>query len=118
MIVVVFAFEPDPERGGRYFELAAALRPVVEQIDGFLSVERFRSLSDPNRYVSVSFWRDREAVERWKAHPAHRRAQREGIEQRLFRNFRITVAEVTSQRDLARVLEERGCTGSAERQPR
>lgn len=108
MIVVVFEFEPDPERGQRYFELAAALKPVVERIDGFLSVERFRSLSDPNRYVSVSFWRDREAVERWKAHPAHRRAQEEGIAKGLFRDFRITVAEITSQRDLARVLEERG----------
>ncbi len=111
MIVVVFEFEPDPERGERYFELAAALRPVVEGIDGFLSVERFRSLSDPKRYVSISFWRDREALERWKAHPAHRRAQREGIEKRLFRDFRITVAEIASQRDLARVLAERGGGG-------
>lgn len=114
MIVVVFEFEPDPERGQRYFELAAALRPVVESIDGFISVERFRSLTDPNRYVSVSFWRDREAVERWKAHPAHRRAQREGIEKRLFRDFRITVAEITSQRELARVLEERGLAAPGE----
>ena len=100
MIVVVFEFVPDPERGARYFELAAALRPLVERIDGFLGVERFRSLSDPERYVSVSFWRDREALERWRAHPAHREAQREGLDRGLFRDFRIPTAEVRRQRRL------------------
>ncbi len=104
MIVVVFEFVPDPERGARYFELAAALRRHVESIDGFLGVERYRGLSDPERYVSVSFWRDREALERWRAHPAHRAAQREGIEKGLFRDFRISTAEILGQRTLGDVL--------------
>ncbi len=93
MVVVVFEFVLDPEKGGRYFELARALRREVEGIDGFLSVERFRSLADEERFVSVSFWRDLEAVERWRRHLEHRRAQEEALGGGFFRDFRITVAE-------------------------
>ncbi len=104
MIVVVFEFEPDPERGARYFELAEQLREEVEKIDGFLSVERFRSLRDGRRYVSVSFWRDMEAAMRWREHLQHRRAQLEALARGLFRDFRITVAEVRRQTTLTDAL--------------
>jgi heme-degrading monooxygenase HmoA len=92
--VVVFEFALDLERGGRYFELAKALRPEVATIDGFVSVERFESLSRPGHYVSISFWRDAEAIARWRQHAEHRKAQEEAMERGLFRDFRITVAEV------------------------
>jgi len=107
VIVVVFEFEPDPERGSRYFELARALREEVARIDGFLGVERFESLQRPGRFVSLSYWRDLEAVARWKRHPAHVRAQAEGLRAGLFRDFRITVAEVRSRRTLAEVRARR-----------
>jgi len=93
VVVVVFEFVLDPERGGRYFELARALRREVEGIDGFLSVERFRSLAEEGRFVSISFWRDLEAVERWRRHLEHRAAQEEALGGGFFRDFRITVAE-------------------------
>ncbi len=93
MVVVVFEFVLDPDKGARYFELARALREEVAGIDGFLSVERFRSLADEGRFVSISFWRDLEAVARWRRHLDHRRAQEEALGGAFFRDFRITVAE-------------------------
>ena len=100
MIAVIFEVTVDPERGSRYFDLAAALREELEGADGFLSVERFSSLTSPNKYVSLSFWRDRAAVEAWYRRPNHRAAQREGREG-VFRDYRIRVAEVFRDYDLA-----------------
>ena len=71
MIVVVFEVTVKPEIGQRYFDLAAELRPELEQIDGFISVERFESLVTENKYVSLSFWRDEGAVRRWREHEEH-----------------------------------------------
>lgn len=107
MYVVVFEFELDPEKGGRYFELAQALRPEVETIEGFLSVERFESIARPGHYVSVSFWRDADAVRRWREHAEHRRAQAEAVERGLFRDFRISVAEVVRSYTLADLSQMR-----------
>lgn len=75
MIVVVFEVTVKPEVGPRYFDLAAELRPELEKIDGFLSVERFQSLVTDNKYVSLSFWRDEDAVKRWRDHAGHGLAQ-------------------------------------------
>ena len=61
MIVVIFELEPQPGAASRYFELAAALRPELERIDGFISIERFESLARPGHYLSLSVWRDEEA---------------------------------------------------------
>lgn len=107
MYVVVFEFELDPEKGDRYFELARSLRPEAERIDGFVSVERFESLTRPGHYVSVSFWRDAAAIDRWRQHVEHRRAQAEALERNLFRDFRITVAEVARSYTLAEVQAAR-----------
>ena len=71
MIAVIFEVEIDPERGERYFELAGDLRTELEQADGFLSIERFQSLTVENKYVSLSFWRDR-APELMRGKPAWR----------------------------------------------
>ncbi len=99
MYTVIFEFELDPEGGERYFELASALREEIGKLEGFLSVERFRSLQDPRRHVSISFWRDAEAIARWRRHLEHLRAQQEARERGIFRSFRITVARVERQYD-------------------
>jgi heme-degrading monooxygenase HmoA len=98
MIAVIFEFEPDPEGRARYFELAGQLRGELEGVDGFLSVERFQSVTDEGRFVSLSFWRDQAAVEAWYAHAGHRAAQDEG-RGALFRRYRIRVAEVVRDYD-------------------
>ncbi len=88
-------FEVEPVDGGtdRYFEIAQALRPPLERVDGFVSVERFESLSRPGRFLSLSFWRDERAVRAWRCHGAHRQGQQEGRDH-VFAGYRIRVAEV------------------------
>ena len=93
MIAVIFEVSPRPGRADRYFDLAADLRCELEKIDGFVSVERFESVSTPGKYVSLSFWRDEEAVRAWREHLGHREAQRRG-QQEIFADYRIRVARV------------------------
>ena len=100
MIAVLFEVVLKPERAQRYFDLAASLRAELEAIDGFISVERFQSLTIENKYLSLSFWRDREAVEAWYRHGTHGEAQTEG-RGRVFQDYRIRVAEVFRDYDLA-----------------
>lgn len=100
MIAVIFEVEPKDGRADRYFELAGQLRPELEKIDGFISVERFQSVATPGRFVSISFWRDEAAVEAWRAHLGHQAAQREGKDS-VFSGFRIRVAEVIRDYDFA-----------------
>jgi len=101
MIVVIFELTVKQETGARYFDLAGALRPRLEAIDGFISVERFESLVTANKYVSISFWRDMEAVDAWRAQPDHALAQALGKKE-IFADFRITVAETIRQYSLAK----------------
>lgn len=100
MYVVVFEVTVKPEVGHRYFDIAAELKPELEKIDGFISVERFESLVTPNKYVSLSFWRDEDAVVRWREQAAHRSAQRLGKSE-IFADFRISVAQIQRQYTLA-----------------
>ena len=100
MITVIFEVILDPEQSDRYFDLAAALRKKLETVDGFISIERFQSLADETKYVSLSFWRDREAVEAWYQVPEHKNAQDEG-RQGIFLDYRIRVAEVFRDYDMA-----------------
>lgn len=93
MIAVIFEVTPREGEAQSYFELAAALRPELEKIDGFLSVERFESVNEPGRYLSLSFWRDHEAVAAWHDHDEHRLAQDRG-KREIFERYRIRVAEV------------------------
>lgn len=88
-------FEVWPKAGSRdtYLDIAAALRPELEKIDGFISVERFTSLTDEGKILSLSFWRDEEAVKRWREHAKHQAAQGRGRYE-LFANYRLRVAEV------------------------
>ena len=92
MIVVVFEVMAKAGKAEAYFDLAAALRPELEQVDGFISVERFESLTTPRKYVSLSFWRDADAVAAWRGTANHAAAHRRGKSE-IFEDFRITVAE-------------------------
>lgn len=93
MIAVIFEVRPAPGRMARYLDLAAALRDELGRTDGFLSVERFQSLAEPERLLSLSFFRDEEAVRRWRNTAAHRATQtlgRGGV----FADYRLRVASV------------------------
>ncbi|QBE62961.1 antibiotic biosynthesis monooxygenase family protein [Pseudoduganella lutea] len=93
MIAVIFEVMPHP--GGRqaYLDHAAALRPLLEDIDGFLSIERFQSLADPGKLLSLSFFRDEAALAQWRTLEAHRAAQQAGREV-LFADYRLRIAGV------------------------
>ena len=93
MIAVIFEVEPAAGRRQEYLDLAAQLRPELEKICGFLSVERFQSLADPGRMLSLSFFRDEAAVQAWRNLPAHRATQRMGREG-IFAGYRLRIASV------------------------
>lgn len=93
MIAVIFQVTIKEGRAPDYFDLAAELRPEVEKIDGFISIERFESVATPGKFVSLSFWRDEQAVDEWRAHAGHGIAQAKGKNE-VFEDFRISVAEI------------------------
>ena len=93
MIAVIFEVEPAVGQRARYLDHAAELRSELEQIDGFVSVERFESLTTPGKMLSLSVWRDEEAVRAWRNHAGHRRIQRIG-RSGLFAAYRLRVAAV------------------------
>lgn len=93
MIAVIFEFRADPAQRTTYLELARAMSQLVEDADGFLGIERFQSLEDEHRVLSLSFWRDEEAVAAWRNTVAHREAQAKG-RAGIFRDYRLRVAYV------------------------
>ncbi len=93
MIAVIFEVWPDKDHRQDYFDIAASLKPELEKIEGFISVERFSSLTEEGKILSLSFWRDEESVKRWRTHLNHRAAQREG-RGGVFRDYRLRVASV------------------------
>ncbi|MFN0043242.1 MAG: antibiotic biosynthesis monooxygenase family protein [Alphaproteobacteria bacterium] len=93
MIVVVFEVVPKPGRAADYLALAGELRAELETIDGFVSVERFESLTTKGKFVSISTWRDEGAVKVWRERARHREAQEVGKAE-IFADYRIRVAHV------------------------
>lgn len=93
MIAVIFEVLPSAEGRAEYLATAARLRAQLEQIDGFISVERFESLSQPGKLLSLSFWRDEAAVARWRGLPEHRLPQSAG-RAGVFADYRLRVAQV------------------------
>ncbi|MCR4266390.1 antibiotic biosynthesis monooxygenase [Nitratireductor sp. ZSWI3] len=93
MIAVIFEVEPAAGKRDAYLGIAADLRPLLAGIDGFISIERFQSLNDPNRILSLSFWRDEEAVKAWRNTQEHRAAQRAG-RGGIFAGYRLRIAHV------------------------
>lgn len=100
MIAVIFEVEPQPGRAADYFDIAATLKPRLEAMDGFVSVERFESLSTPGKYLSLSFWRDEAAVACWRNLDVHREAQAAG-RGGIFAGYRLRVAAVLRDYGLA-----------------
>lgn len=103
MVVVIFEVWPSAGRDGEYFDLAARLKPELEKIDGFISVERFQSLTDKRKILSLSFWRDEEAVRAWRNTHGHRAAQGRG-RGGVFADYHLRIASVI--RDYG--MKERG----------
>ena len=93
MIAVIFEVQPHQARKNQYLELAAELRPLLEQIDGFISIERFESLSIPGKLLSLSFWRDEQAVKSWRNLEQHRNTQTLGRNE-VFQDYRLRIAGV------------------------
>lgn len=93
MIAVIFEVEPAEGKRDAYLGIAANLRPLLDGIDGFISVERFQSLTDPKRVLSLSFWRDEEAVKAWRNTEEHRQAQQAG-RGGIFAGYRLRIAHV------------------------
>lgn len=99
MIAVIFEVWPAEGRKGDYMELAQRLREDLVQMDGFISVERFQSLTEPDKLLSLSFWRDEQAVAGWRNHPQHRATQSAG-RGGIFRDYRLRVAGVLRDYDM------------------
>lgn len=93
MFAVIFEVEPHPEHKQSYLDIAGSLKSELETIDGFISVERFQSLVNPEKLLSLSFWRDEAAIKSWRETVNHRNAQEQGRSD-LFAAYRIRVAEV------------------------
>jgi heme-degrading monooxygenase HmoA len=93
MYAVIFQVEPKTGRDKEYLDIAATLRPELDKIDGFISVERFESVYNPGKYVSISFWRDEAAILAWRTHIGHQHAQRKGRGE-VFADYRLSVVQV------------------------
>ena len=93
MFAVIFEVEPAAGRQQEYLDLAAELKPALENIDGFISVERFSSLTTPGKLLSLSFWRDEAALIKWREHAEHRAAQKRG-RGGIFKDYRLRIASV------------------------
>ncbi|HFI5306728.1 antibiotic biosynthesis monooxygenase family protein [Serratia liquefaciens] len=93
MIAVIFELQAADGQRETYLDLAADLKPLLAEIDGFISIERFQSLADPQRLLSLSFWRDEAAVQQWRNIEQHRAAQKRG-RHGVLAQYRLRVAEV------------------------
>jgi len=93
MIAVIFEVTPYGGHRQTYLDLAAELRPLLNEIDGFISIERYASINNPEKILSLSLWRDDESVLRWKQVEQHRQAQLAG-RKNLFADYQIKVAQV------------------------
>jgi heme-degrading monooxygenase HmoA len=93
MIAVIFESWPKAGKMRRYLDMGAALESHLEDLDGFISIERFQSVKDQAKLVALSFWRDEEAVDAWRRRPAHRAIQSASRDE-VFRDYRLRVATV------------------------
>ena len=105
MMAVIFEVWPADGRKGSYLDHAARLRPELEKMDGFISVERFQSLTDPDKLLSLSFWRDEAAVAGWRNHAEHRATQAAG-RNGVFKDYRLRVAAIARDYGMTERREE------------
>lgn len=104
MIAVIFEVCPHPPAKDEYLAIAASLAPLLAAMDGFISIERFQSLSQPGKILSLSFWRDEEAVKQWRNTEEHRAAQSKG-RGGIFADYRLRIAAVVRDYGLAERAE-------------
>jgi heme-degrading monooxygenase HmoA len=93
MIAVIFEVIPNENEKEEYLEIAASLKPLLANIPGFISIERFQSLADPQKLLSLSFWENEEAIKAWRNVEAHRTAQSKGRSY-IFKDYHLRIAEV------------------------
>lgn len=93
MIAVIFEVEPGAGRKADYLEIAAKLRPMLEEVEGFISIERFQSLTNPDKILSLSFFENEAAIEKWRNLTAHRRAQESGRDF-VFETYRLRIGHI------------------------
>jgi len=93
MIAVIFEFTPAEGRFPEYMKLVDTLREDLAKADGFISLERFESISNKGKFVSLQFWRDEESVRKWRNLQKHREAQKQG-RARIFASYRLRIAKV------------------------
>ena len=103
MIAVIFEVYPANGKMQEYLDIAAELKPLLQNIDGFISIERFSSLVEEGKILSLSFWRDEESIEQWRNLETHRLAQIKGRDG-VFTDYRLRVASVS--RDYAMNIRE------------
>tara|TARA_R110002096_G_scaffold266710_1_gene460242 strand:- start:31588 stop:31950 length:363 start_codon:yes stop_codon:yes gene_type:complete len=90
---VIFEVQPHCEHYAEYLDIATILKPELEKIDGFISIERFKSINKEGKILSLSFWRDEKAIREWRNLTMHREAQIKGRKS-IFRDYRIRVVNV------------------------
>ncbi|KAF2325787.1 antibiotic biosynthesis monooxygenase family protein [Flavobacterium daemonense] len=93
MIAVIFGVIPNEGKREEYLEIAASLRPELDHIEGFISIERFQSFSNPEKVLSLSFWRDEESIQKWRNLEMHRHAQAKGRNE-VFKDYHLRIATV------------------------
>ena len=93
MIAVIFEVIPNEGKKEEYLNNAASLRPELDHIEGFISIERFQSFSDPDKVLSLSFWRDEESIQQWRNLEMHRHAQVKGRNE-VFKDYHLRIATV------------------------
>ncbi|MEX9563890.1 antibiotic biosynthesis monooxygenase [Morganella morganii] len=98
MFAVIFEVTMPEDKQSRYLDIAAGLRPLLSDAEGFISIERFASLSTPGKLLSLSLWEDEASLQKWKQNLQHRQAQEEGKAD-IFSFYRIRIAEITREYD-------------------
>ena len=93
MVAVIFEAIPAKEKWDAYFDMAAQLRPELDKVQGFISIERFQSVTNPGKVLSLSFWQDEESISAWRNIELHRQAQHAG-RQSIFDDYRLRIAHV------------------------
>jgi heme-degrading monooxygenase HmoA len=93
VIAVIFEFTPAPGRFPDYMDLVGQLKPELDKAEGFISLERFESITTPGKYVSLQFWRDEASVAKWRQLQKHREAQKKG-RGGIFASYRLRIAGV------------------------
>ena len=94
MIAVIFEAIPAPGKWDEYLDIAAGLKPELSKIEGFISIERFQSIGNPEKVLSLSFWKDEESIKQWRNTEMHRLAQSKGREG-IFKDYRLRIADVS-----------------------